>query len=224
MLVFRVLPYGYQLEMKDYFQFAGALFGAIIGALVSFEILNITIKNQREEFEKQRDKDEERWKTTINQFDIQVKIQGINDKINDFNQAINSLKKLKISLNNHCDNIETILSECEESGQLNSTYTDRLIESNLDVLNSLEDMRLKSQCFRKIKKDIHYNNICNSLTSGKYFIKLTEGKMDINEYKIALRQYGRYIIKIDFSIFNLNMKITSSIGILYEEKYRLTNV
>ncbi|NWK12941.1 hypothetical protein [Clostridium cadaveris] len=58
MFTFSVFPCGEQLKINDYFQFSGSLFGAIIGAMVSFEILNITSKNQKEEFERRRKIDE----------------------------------------------------------------------------------------------------------------------------------------------------------------------
>lgn len=47
-LCFRMLPYGEQLEIKDYFNFASSYIGASVGAIISLFVLYITVGQTRE--------------------------------------------------------------------------------------------------------------------------------------------------------------------------------
>lgn len=91
-LIFRILPYGEQLEIKDYFNFAGSFGGAIIGGFISLVILKITLKEQKEQFEKQKEIEDIRREEDRKQFEKQLEhekekfnkeynIKIINDKI-----------------------------------------------------------------------------------------------------------------------------------------------
>lgn len=93
MLIFRLLPYGDTLKIQDYFQFGGSLFGAVIGALVSFEILNITITKQREDFEIQRKMDNDKWESTNKQINKELQIKAINEKISDYKACIEKMQE-----------------------------------------------------------------------------------------------------------------------------------
>ena len=49
MFIFKINPSSEDLKINDYFQFVASVFGAVLGAFVSFKILEITTKLQRED-------------------------------------------------------------------------------------------------------------------------------------------------------------------------------
>ncbi|EHK2337675.1 TPA: hypothetical protein ACSQWB_000965 [Clostridium perfringens] len=53
-LVFKYSKYGYLLEIKDFFNFAGSFGGAILGGLVSIVVLKFTLDKQKEQFDEER--------------------------------------------------------------------------------------------------------------------------------------------------------------------------
>lgn len=173
-IIFENSKYGYKLDLEDYFQFVASIGGAILGAIVSFKILNITIINQKEDFEAQRRIEESRWETTVNQFNIQIKIQGINDKINDFNIFVKSI-------NNIVKSIEELQEELEK-------YSDKILIFDKEV-EEYRNKKLLSDMMRymnveNLKKD---DNKCLNIdafnleeVSGAFnlFIRL-EGEMMI---------------------------------------------
>lgn len=52
-IIFKVSKYGYELEIKDYFNFAGSFGGAIFGGIISLIILKTTLIKQKQQFDKQ---------------------------------------------------------------------------------------------------------------------------------------------------------------------------
>ncbi|GAA0817693.1 hypothetical protein [Clostridium tertium] len=78
----------YNIEGSDYFQLISSIIGTIIGAMVSFEILNITISEQRKDLDKQ------------------VKIQISNEKINDLNIMYKNIINIKDLVNKLYNSLE----------------------------------------------------------------------------------------------------------------------
>lgn len=111
-LTFRNLPYGEQLEIKDYFNFVGSFTGASISALISIVVLFITVSQTREIQEENR---------------AQYQIANINEKLKDLRN------KFEIHNNN-----EKILYSIECRTLLNIKVDELEEIENLEIIGVIE--------------------------------------------------------------------------------------
>ena len=182
-IIFENSAYSNKLEMKDYFQFVASIGGAVLGAVVSFKILNISIINQREDFEAQklidenrwktqREIEENRWETTVNQFNIQIKIQGINDKVNDFNMFLTSIIELIKVIDIFIDALYEYSENVSEFSKEVVNFRDENIYKN--ILQYTEREKLKKD---KTESEIDVFNIENINNLYNQFIGVYEEVM-----------------------------------------------
>lgn len=113
-LVFRFMPYGYTLEIKEYFNFAGSFGGAILGAIVSFLILYVTVIRERSALEEQRKRFEK---------DYNIKI--INDKLELYKEMYKMVDTIGY-------NITFIITELREG--VNNSDVEKAYDIAIDTL------------------------------------------------------------------------------------------
>ena len=105
-LIFKYSKYGFFLEIKDYFNFAGTFGGAILGGLISLIILKTTLESQKEEFENQKNIEDQRREEDAKQFRLQLQeersrfekqceITLLNDKLSEYKNVYYSTSELR---------------------------------------------------------------------------------------------------------------------------------
>ncbi len=226
MFIFKINPSSEDLKINDYFQFVASVFGAVLGAFVSFKILEITTKLQREDYDKIRRKEDKKWKLTAKQFNVQLEIQVLNDKINDHIQLIenlhnilSSIKGLRYNIDKYMSNINIFKNEIK--GVWERALIDLKYKSNLrntlegtkvDVFNmdeitaSLEEILLiqrissaRAKCLRDEEIKIEYKKLSKDITE---FTKNVFDKIDLMQINIYTKTYLLYIENDVYSEFN----------------------
>lgn len=191
MAMFKLSKYGDQLDIKDFFQFVASFGGAILGAIVSFRILSLTVEKQREDFNFQRKIDEDRWKTTVEQFNVGIKIQGINDKINDLNILYNNVLELQKMISNGKDEIVKFTDLHRRSEFRASDDIHLLGHKFSEMLTLLSNINTRVQSFENNEIIVQYEKLedkFNEIISSEIIINM------IDDYKLseAMEAMGKY--------------------------------
>ncbi|OPF51535.1 hypothetical protein BH721_01415 [Clostridium baratii] len=121
-IIFKKSEFGYLLEIKDYFNFAGAFGGAILSGFISLVILKVTLTKQKEQF------DEERTINATNKgFEIKVK------KIDDLLLRYKDIFNICTEFINEINKFETLIKSARRDGESKETFNKIFDEFNIKI-------------------------------------------------------------------------------------------
>lgn len=204
--IFRILPYGEQLEIKDYFNFAGAFGGAIIGGFISLIILKVSLKEQKDQFEKQKEIEDTRREEDRKQFERQLKeernrfekeynIKLINDKIDQY-------KNLYLTCQNMISSVMNISNKLKihEYRSVNEENISNIQESIGIFLTSFTDLTADFVFYSEILNETNYEyeNISTMFNRIGDYIRTSNNNIELND-KITseakeIDKYLKYLI------------------------------
>lgn len=135
------------ISLEGWLAYYGSICGAVFGGIITAVGLYITFRVNNKQLEEQRHIDNERWENSNRQFNQQMKIQIINEKIKDYKRCIDEI-------NNFIDANEGFHLELVKYSE-NAT-------SFLKEVNNIERDRIGKV---KVDSEYYFENICKKYTS-----------------------------------------------------------
>lgn len=204
-IIFRIIPYGDQLVIEDYFNFAGSFAGASIGALISMFVLYVTV-NQTKEIQKENS--------------VQFKISNINEELKDLqSKFLMYIRFEKILLSGGCrlllnENAHEIIKVEDVKYMI-----ELMLEIQLEIMKEYGKIGKE----KMISKEDEAIQVTNEIFKiGKNIVKTIEkGNRDVQTMKSLLNEYKeKYEVLNDIRIDQVSM-VGEDIKIQSNKKYTL---
>lgn len=144
------------IGLEAWLSYYGSICGAIFGGCITATGLYITFKINANQLKEQRKIDNERWENSNKQFNQQMKIQIINEKINDYKLCIKLINEIKISNNKLITLVKTYNEKVEifkENLRENSNVDDE------DIEHIMHKEIIETFTLSEISKSWNENNI-----------------------------------------------------------------
>ncbi|MBN1079298.1 hypothetical protein [Clostridium botulinum] len=189
-IAFRISSYGHELKISDYFNFVGSFGGAILGAIVSFLILYITVIRERNALEQQRKR-----------FEKEYNIKIINDKLNLYKEMYRIVVVIRY-------NITFIITELRDN--FNNNEVEEAYNTAWDMLKEFRFHSIVNidKNFCDEYKDLRKLPHCFEYAINDY----SHGKINIQDCKEQLTLCVNLLIKME-------RLITDKAAELTEQKY-----
>lgn len=159
-IVFKNNEYKNYLTIGDYFGYVGSYGGATLGAIASFIVISISLKEQKSQFEYQRKIDKKAMEEQKNQFEKQYKIDLIKYKIDKYEQIYEYVDEIQNILNELVLNI--MYSKNNISQYTNQIGNIRKVYNKLIFVGIFLDEEKFTNDYNKLKSNI--KNIDNKFS------------------------------------------------------------
>lgn len=186
------------IDLKTWLSYYGSIGGAMFGGCITAIGLYITFRINNKQLEEQRKIDNKRWENSNKQFNHQMKIQIINEKINDYKKCIEA--------------IDEYIYENEELLDSIYDYHKNLIEfiERLDIINeNIYGMDMSE--YKECNKDIfdilkiveHYKNSKSRLEVIKMNSRCIKSQYIEDKLNECIKEndnsieYCRFIVSFD---------------------------
>ncbi|MDQ0150048.1 hypothetical protein ACFO6R_08530 [Eubacterium multiforme] len=201
-IIFKISKYGYELEIKDYFNFAGSFGGAILGGIISLIILKTTLAKQEQQFDKQRKIEDTRREEDRNQFEKQL--QHEKEKFNkEYNIKIINDKVMQYKeLHSICSDSLFIIDKIQfEVNKINKKVISR--DKLTDFLYNSE--KIIKNYYKNIYSFIFYSSLLNEEENKRIIASRDELLENVMKLFVSIKEISN---KYDnnVNICNINMK------------------
>ncbi len=146
--------YKSSIALDNWLLYYGTISGTLIGGAITAIGLFFTFKINASQFEEQRRIDNMRWKNSNRQFNQQMKIQIINEKISDYkkciesiNQFINDNARLSDAIDEYYTNIKIFIKKLDNLKLKKESIKELNLKYNKDIPIILEKAKIDSKAF-----------------------------------------------------------------------------
>ncbi len=227
-----------KVGLKDWIPYYGAALGAILGGVITGGGLFITLRINAKELRKQRKIDNERWENSNRQFNQQMKIQIINEKINDYKRCVESIDELinankevydalvdyKNSLGLFVEKLEDKLSEVINNGETSSVDVFNFDNINRSVNNSVYKLEIICANMSCITEEYIKENLTKFITDYEKMAKYYSEIRNFNTRNKFTNIYEDYL-KNNMKLYETFSEERYNLGMIYHESFEaLTNI
>ncbi len=229
---------GLSISIDNWLLYYGTISGALVRGFITAVGLFFTFKINAKQLKEQRKIDNDRWESSNRQFNQQMKIQIINEKINDYKRCVESIDELinankevydalvdyKNSLGLFVEELEDKISEVINNGETSSVDVFNFDNINRSVNNSVYKLEIICANMSCITEEYIKENLTKFITDYEKMAKYYSGIRNFNTRNKFTNIYEDYL-KNNMKLYETFSEERYNLGMIYYESFEaLTNI